>query len=353
MAANHPPLRMNRTDQPTISDSLAAAMARSASTRIEAADLDLAGAVVITEAATGSYAVTAAAAAAAGGEVHALAGDTSFGSAADAMADVSLIAAKIGVDPTAIHFTATPKELPLERSTLVTNSGIVRPIDSAFISRLPESAVIALMYEAWEARNSDIDFAAAAARGIEVIGVNEHHPACAAFEFVGDLALYGMRLQQWPVRSSRVLLFSDNQFADPILRALTAGGATVVVANTAAPSGPEADVVIVAVTPLAARSGLIEPTELSRAIVGSGAYGCVQLWGDLDRELLQRAGVAVTPTTEPPEGHQGIPMSAAGFEAVVRLQIGGMGAALHRSVASDSFLFGLAQRIAPVQRGTR
>jgi hypothetical protein len=61
---------------------------------------------------------------------------------------------------------------------IVTNSGFVRPIDEAFVRRLRPTAAVPLMFEPWEARASDIDFAACRDRGIVVLGTNEHAWPC-------------------------------------------------------------------------------------------------------------------------------------------------------------------------------
>ena len=326
---------------------MAAAVALSARKRIGRAALDLTGHVVITEAATGAYAVTAAAATAAGGKVFALAADTPYGSAGDAVDDVSIVATNLGVSADDIHFTTDRGALPLGRATLVTNSGVLRPLDETLISHVPDSAVIALMFEAWEARTTDLDYAAAYSRGIEIIGVDEHHPACDAFIFVGDLALYGIRQQQWPIRGTKIVVFSDNLFADPVAQALKACGAEVTATSVPADSSIRGDIAVVAMTPNVVASGEVDAARLSKAVAAIEPYGCVQLWGDLERSALEASGIAMAPATEPPIGHQGFPMTAAGIEAVVRLQIGGLAAVHHRSAAPGSRFFGLAQPLRP------
>ena len=135
------------------------------------------------------------------------------------------------------------------------------------------------MYEAWEARSEDIDYAVAHARGIPIVGVNEHHPACGSFRFVGDLAVWGANQNRWRLSGARIAVFSDNLFADPIEESMNAAGATVSVVTSVPSEGLTADIVVVAVTPLSAPEGTIQPTELSAAIVSSGAHGCVPVVG--------------------------------------------------------------------------
>ena len=332
-------------DGRTISSRRASAIAASVRSSIHRLDLDLSNHTVVTEAATGSYAVTAAAAAAAGAEVHALAMDSPYGSRHQAIEDVEAVVESLGTIPGSIHFAAEKSALPIELATIITNSGFIRPIDAPTISRLSKSAVIALMYEAWEARQTDIDYGAAERHGIEIIGVNEHHPACDAFRFVGDLALYGIRVKKWPVRDAHITVFSDNAFGAAIEQALTANGATVVIRTTVEPERHQTDLVVVAMTPPGSTRRGANPDALSESIAATTAYGCVQLWGDVSREALSREGIDVMPAHAPSPGHQGIPMTAAGDPAVVRLQLGGLAAAVYRDVTSSSPFHGLAQPI--------
>jgi len=319
-------------DATMLNERVAAAMARSIRSRIDICELDLTGWVVATEAATGPYATTAAAAVAAGAEVWAVAADSPYGTVGDAERDVATLLQALGEVPTTLSVITDKDELPYERIRLVTNSGFLRPIDAAMIKRLPKSAVIALMYEVWEARDGDIDYAAASERGVRIIGVDEHHPACGAFELVGDLVFAAALRRRWPIRWMRYGVLSDNPFGEVILDALRSLGAR---AERIHPDDPvECDVVVVATTPAASAQGgdpLLQPAAAADLVAESGAFGCIQLWGDLDVGRLRSAGVMVEPEEEPRAGHQGIGMGDAGFEAVVRLQVGGMSAAFHAS----------------------
>lgn len=309
-------------------------MARSIRRRMQICELDLTGSVVVTEAATGPYASTAAAAAASGAEVWAFAAESPYGTVADAAADVMMLLDALAAGSDRLTIVTRRQDLPLERTTLITNSGVLRPIDGSMIERLPAEAVIALMYEDWEARSVDIDYAAASARGIVVMAVDEHHPACGAFDFVGDLVVAAVLRRRWPVRGARFAVVSDNAFGEPIVDALKALGAEPHrVDGPAAPADVEqSDVVVIATTPATSAangSAMASPQAIARYVIDSGAFACVSLWGDVDTELLRGAGVMVEPEDETEPGHQGITMSEAGFEAVVRLQVGGLAAALH------------------------
>ncbi len=322
----------------------AAAMARSIRSRIDICELDLAGSVVATETATGAYASTAAAAVEAGAEVWAMAAGSPYGTIRDAERDVRILLDALG-SASMLTVVTDKEEIPFERIDMVTNSGFLRPIDASVIDRLPETAAIALMYEAWEAREGDIDYAAASKRGIPIVAVDEHHPACGAFVSVGDLVVAAALRRRWAIRWMRYGVHSDNPFADPILDTLRSLGAQ---AELIDPGDPEpCDVAVIAATPVVnSLSGdrSLSPAEIAELVIASGAFGCIQLWGDVDRDRLRAAGVRVEPEGEPRPGHQGIGMGEAGFEPVVRLQVAGMAAVLHVS-ASEAPLRGLGTEL--------
>jgi len=87
----------------------------------------------------------------------------------------------------------------------------------------------------------------------------------------------------------------------------------------------------------------LNPNDLSHLVARCGAYACIHVWGDLDHAVLHSLDIATEPQDEPVAGHQGISMSSAGHEAVVRLQVGGLAATQHIDVEPESPLwFGTA-----------
>lgn len=323
---------------------VALAMARAVRRKIADTGLDLRGCVVATECANDAYAATAAAALAAGAEVHAFGRSSRYATFEQASADVLALVAALGADSSRLHLTDDAATIPWSRVDLVTNSGHLRPLDATRLGQLPDHAVIALMFEAWELRDGDIDVATAHQRGLAIVGVDEHHPACGSFELVGTLAVSEAMRQRWSLDGARVLVVSDNAFQAPVLRALRRAGADAVscdprgcvttaghVALEAAAVDDAFDLAIVATTPgkVAADGarGPTAPEQLAALLVRAGVYGAVQLWGDIDRAPAEAAGVSFGPANAPAPGHQAVPMNGAGFEATVRLQVGGLAAA--------------------------
>lgn len=287
-------------------------------------ELDLAGRVVVTEAATGAYGVTPVIAALAGArEVHAVARDSRFGTADQVLAYTQKLAVAAGVADR-IALLTSKDAAPLEHADVVTNSGHLRPLDGPTVRRMKPGAAIALMYEAWELRPEDVDVEACRRRGIRVAGTNERHPAVDVFSYLGLMAVKLLTDAGVAVCSSRLLLLCDNPFLDYIARGLTAAGAQLVTRAHLldGPLDERWDAVIVALRPTA-RPVLAAAEAQLLAERAPGAL-LAQYWGDVDHAGLRSAGVPVWPEAPPAPGHMAILPSAIGPEPIVRLQAGGL-----------------------------
>lgn len=303
-----------------------AAMLDSIRDRIAALDLDLDGLEVVTEAATGAYAVTAVIAAMAGARVTALARDTArHGSAEDAFVATATLAAAAGVGDR-IQFVRRLDPATLATCDILTNSGHLRPIGAEAIGALPTHAVIALMFEAWEFRGGDLDLDACRQRGIAVAAVNERHPDVAVFPFLGPLAARLLADAGLDPAGRRVALLCDNPFARFIADGLVQAGAEAPVFDRteAVPAGTW-DAILVALDPF--RNPPLGAPALAALRRSAPGALLAQFWGDVDRAAAAAAGFAIAPAVEPRPGHMAILLNALGFEPIVRLQAGGLRAA--------------------------
>lgn len=294
---------------------------------IDRCELDLRGYDVFTEAASGAYLVTPVLAAMAGArQVVAVTRTTRYGTAAQIAADTMSLAALAGVSAR-VDVVTEKAESAISRADIVTNSGHVRPIDARMISWMKPTAVIPLMYEAWEYRDGDIDLAACRKRGIRMTGTNERHRAVDVFSFLGVMAVKLLLDAGVAVYSSRILLLCDNAFGAFIVRDLTSANATVdrVESLHAAPRDVAYDAVLIALTP---GDAPVLSAEDIRTIgeTWPGAVVAVY-WGDVDRAALTAAGCEFWPREAPPLGHMGVLPSAVGPEPIIRLQSGSLKAA--------------------------
>lgn len=294
--------------------------------RIAALDLDLTGLTIVTEAATGAYACTAGLAAMAGARrIYALARDTArHGTAADAAAATLALAAEAGAEKVVTIIDWLEPEM-LHNCDIITNSGHLRPIDGAMIEKLPARAVVALMFEAWEFRDADLDLIACRRRGIRVAAVNERHPDVAVFPFLGPLCVNLLQAGGMTVQGSDVAILCDNPFAPFIERGLRAEGAVAQVFD-----GIEEvteggwDALVLAGGLDMPKSGRHELRRLARKMPGALI---AQFWGALDRPAAFDLGFSVCPAEVPLPGHMGILLNVLGDEPIIRLQAGGLRAA--------------------------
>lgn len=291
---------------------------------IERCGLNLNGLTVLTEAASGAYAVTPVLAAMSGAhKVLAVTRSSRYGTAAQIAGNTFALAAEAGVDSTIeIHEAKMPELVAI--ADIVTNSGHVRPLDRGTVAQMKSGAVIPLMYEAWEYRGSDLDLQACRELGILVGGTNERHPAIDVFSFLGVMAIRLLTDAGISVHSSQLLLLCDNPFLPYIENGLRNAGASV----DSFPRLPESlgvrayDAIVVAMTPRGVP--VLSPSELRTIAAHSHGTVIAQYWGDLDSDAVREAGLTVWPDSPPPSGHMGILPAAIGPEATVRLQAGGL-----------------------------
>jgi hypothetical protein len=301
---------------------LAARLAAHARAAVRRLDLDLRGRVVVTEAATGAYAVTPVLAALGRArEVRAVAAGGAHGTTAEIAAQLEALAAHAGVADR-IELVTGKRAARLEDADVVTNSGHLRPLDARTIARMPPGAAIPLMYEAWELRDGDVDLDACRRHGIRVAGTNECHPAVDVFGYLGAMAVKLLADAGVAVYGSRLLVLCDNPFSPFIVRGLTAEGAEVVLDTRVGAIPPGCDALVVALRP---RAGFVISSADARAIAAEAPGAVVaQYWGDVDRAALHACGVPVWPPAAPAAGHMGILPSAVGPEPTVRLQAAGL-----------------------------
>lgn len=320
---------------------------------INACRLDLSGLVVLTEAATGPYMVTPILAAMAGAaHVHALTRTTRYGTVEEIEAQ-TLAVASLAAVADRIEVTTNKTEERVASADIVTNSGHVRPIDASMIHWMKRTAVIPLMYEAWELRPGDVDLLACHERGILVAGTNERHPAVNVFAYLGIMAVKLLLDAGVAVYDSTILLLCDNPFAPFVARGLEGAGARVTLQSALSEDDwGSYDAVVVGLRPRA------EPVLGAQALsVLSRWPGVVvaQFWGDIDRAALQGAGIAFWPPSPPMPGHMGVLPSHVGPEPIVRLQAGGLkvGELLARSRGADTTEFeerGFVQLVPPASQ---
>ena len=301
-----------------------ARMIRLIQSAIDRCRLDLTGLVVLTEAATGAYVVTPVIAAMAGAaKVYAIAKGSKYGSRAEVIRQTNA-AAKLARVQGRIQIVARATKKIVSQADLVTNSGHVRPLDALKIAWMMPTAVIPLMYEAWEFRAEDLDAEACRNKGVRVVGTNEQHPDIDVFGYLGELAMKQLMDAGISAYRSNILLLSDNDFCPYISRTLVRAGASVDIGTDleAHASTKSYDAILLAMRPCG--KSCLSAKDIRQ--VGRRWPGTVlvQFFGDLDRRSCRQAGISLWPESAPGQGHMSILPAAVGPESTIRLQTGGL-----------------------------
>ncbi len=264
--------------------------------------LDLSHHTVLTEAATGPFAATAAMAAFSGAKVYAIAKPSPFGSRRNATTHTLRLAQGLGVADR-IHVFPSIEKVPLGNVDIITNSGHVRPISAKWIRKVSSHAVVSLMMEPWEVRPSDVDLRALQNRSIPFAGVNERGRKVNVFSYLVPLLAREIR------KGDRVFLRSAPAFSPYLRRAISLARAKQ------ARRISEANVFVIAVGP----TDRITKRELHPFPAGKKV---IQLWGDI--EGTRAPQWRWIPTISPRKGHMGLRLDDLGPEPAIRLAAAGL-----------------------------
>ena len=299
--------------------------------------LDLEGLCVLTEAATGYYALTPLLAALAGAEhVLAVTRDSAFGGVEEVQSGVAAMAKRWGLLDR-ITFLQDRNDPRIGRADVVTNSGHLRPLDAALVGMLKATAAVPLMYETWEFRPADLDLEACRRRGLPVLGTDESHPALRTIEYVGLLAQKLLFELDVEVLDAKILVAGAGRFGGAVEVGLRAAGARV---RREAPALLETqmltnvDALVVAEhearDPIIGPGGRITLEDLRAA--GRGLV-VAHIAGAVDEATLRAAGTHFRPVRLAPAGYMSVATDYLGPRPLVYLHAAGLkvGSALARA----------------------
>jgi hypothetical protein len=297
--------------------------------------LQLRDRVVLTEAATGYYALTPLIAALAGApRVLALAKDSRFGAAVEVAAALQWQAEKWGMSK-AVETLIARDDPRIGDADIVTNLGNVRPIDAAMLGRLKRTAVVSLMWETWEFRPEDVDRDECRRLGIPLLGTNEHHPDLDTFGYLGLVLVKLLFAAGIEVLRSRVVVAGTGEFAmraAEYLKTIGAETASVDTGKAGALNGAAAR------GHLAIADALIVIDHLSRRqLIGTGGdigpadladlnpgLSIVHLCGGVDREGLAARGLRLAPDRFAPVGYMSVGTDYVGPKPLIDLHTAGL-----------------------------
>lgn len=291
--------------------------------------LDLSGVIVLTEAASGSYAATPVIAAVAGAKrVLALTSDSCYASAEVVTAQTRALEALCGVEGCVEIYTERSPEL-FGQADIVTNLGFVRPIDAEVVEKMKQRAVVPLMCEAWEFRKGDVDLAACREKGIVVMATNEDYPGLNIFAYSVWLCMKMLLAAQIEVYKSTMVVVSIDKFGQTIEQQLARSGAFVhLVSNLRCVPEQElanADALIVADY---TRDDVIigQNGDLTSHDLASIAphITVIQFAGRVDVETLNQSGICIYPGITLRSHQMAMTLGSLGPKPVIKLHAAGL-----------------------------
>jgi hypothetical protein len=300
-------------------------------TIVEGLALDLKGLTVLTEAATGHYALTASIAALAGAEeVLLLSRDSRFGSAAEALDATRTVAGAWGVDDR-LRVLRGRDDPELGRADIVTNLGFVRPIDFSLIRFLKQGAVVPLMFESWEYRPEDLDLGVCREAGIAVAGTDESDPRIGIFDYLGPVAVKLLFELDVEVLRASILVIGGDDFAQPVAAALEQMGARVrrfdPLREGALPGSQLKRIDGIVVAEHRFRGAVLGPDgpiPLDQLATNSPGVAVAHIAGGVDAGALRVCGIAVNPPLPSSAGHMSVTTDYVGPRPVIELHAAGL-----------------------------
>jgi hypothetical protein len=290
--------------------------------------LDLDGAIVLTEMGSSHFIYTPFIAAMAGAQrVVAVTKDSKYGRAEEIIAQGRVLAVEWGLSQIISVHELTPTLIG--HADIVTNLGFVRPIAASFVSWMKPGAVIPYMREGWEVRPGDVDLEACQAHGVPVMGTWENYPGLGVFDYCGPLLgklLFEVELE---ILGNRLIVLSTDPFGPALWEYLRRNGAeTVLVRSRQAARGvtPEGlDAVIVAdqqsSDTLVGPDGWLDPVRLAEA---SPHALVLQYAGVVDVESVQRAGLRCIPSRRVGAHRMWRTLAYVGLRPVIDLHTAGL-----------------------------
>ena len=194
---------------------------------IKKINLDLSNLVVLTEAATGNWIFTPIIAAFANAKkVICITKDSQFGKSKDIKFNFNKITQFLKINENIQVYSHLESKL-ISEADIITNSGLVRPINKKFINSMKDTAVISLMWEPWEFRPEDIDLYECWKKQIPILGVNEHNSIMNIMKYDGEAIIKILNDANLSLENKKIILVGENLSAIYMYYSLKKAGANV------------------------------------------------------------------------------------------------------------------------------
>ncbi|MEE1884703.1 hypothetical protein [Pedobacter flavus] len=278
-----------------LSDKRAISIIRKA---INALNLDLRGKIILTEVGSQNYIYTPIIPLLAGAEkVYAFTKDTSYGKACEIKDRCFHIAFSIGLaDKLEVGENILDTRW-LSEADIITNSGMLRPLDKDKLIHVKDNAVIPLMFEAWEFRREDLDLDFCRLNNIKVAGTWENHPKIRVFDAVSALAIKMAFEAGFEVVNNKIIIWSDDHFGDQALKAFSNLGAAqcIITTDAAVLLQNIHDVDFIFIADYSETADYSEILNVDQLLTINNTFGLVHLYGSLYADFFLRKGISVYP----------------------------------------------------------
>jgi hypothetical protein len=138
--------------------------------------------------------------------------DTSYGTADSIEKQLNYLIKKYSITANINVYKNDLPENAFKEIDIITNSGMLRPLDKEKLSKANKKIVIPLMYEKWEFRTSDIDINYCFENNIKVAGTWENFPGLNIFDFCEPLILKMIFNAGYEIRENKCIIFSNDKF---------------------------------------------------------------------------------------------------------------------------------------------
>lgn len=297
---------------------------------VRALGLDLSGLRILTEAGTGPFVLTPVIALMAGAErVHAWTRDSAHGLGEIIRADLLDIVKDLGLASENLEIAVNERPSHhVRQSNIITNSGLVRPIDRDLLSHAEPGTAVALMFEAWEWRDGEVDKNYCEEHGIHLGGTWENYPPLRIFDQCGQLCLKILFEAGQEVFGNTIIVWSGDDFGTVAARALEQNGAIVIRTTDAEvvyDVCARSDAILFCdyheKRPLIGVNGILDPSRLRAC---GSSLKIVHLLGQLDAKSVEKTGLPVFPEINGEAGKMTFTLAHLGLRPVIQLQAAGL-----------------------------
>jgi len=190
-------------------------------------DLRLDGLTILTEAATGNWIFTPfIAGMAKAKEIICFTKDSKYGNSKKIIENFNKLTKFFGFENLISVHEKLTNEL-IHKADIITNSGLLRPINKKIIDSMKNTAVISLMWEPWEFREGDLELSYCWKKGISIIGVNEDNDILNVMQYSGQNLMKIFKDYKISIKDKKIILVGENKSALYMINPLIESGASV------------------------------------------------------------------------------------------------------------------------------